>query len=108
VLALLALQFQVHAHALSHLAEPTQAATSTAANGALPGEEEKRHAGAVCLECLALAALDLPPAAAKSFVFDDRGATPPPSALPPSASACSLLRPRCRAPPSSVLRHLSH
>lgn len=71
VLALLALQVEVHAHALSHLSEPTQAATKALANGASPDEEEERHADVVCLECLALAALDLPPAALKSLTFDD-------------------------------------
>lgn len=108
VLALLALQIEVHAHTLSHLRGPTQALADTVANGASPGAEEERQADAVCLECLALAALDLPAAAPKSFSFDDHGAASPPVALPPAASACSPLRPRCRAPPSSALRHIAH
>lgn len=107
LLALLALQLEVHAHALSHLSGPTQAATDTMANGASPGEEEERHTDAVCLECLALAALDLSPAAPKSFTVDDHGAASPPVARPPDPFPCSPRRPRCRAPPSSVLRHLN-
>lgn len=103
-LALLAVQIEVHAHALSHLAEPDRAATSTTTNGASPGEEDGRHAGAVCLECLALAALDLPPAAPASFTCDDDGATLPAIALPPDPSSSSPRRPRCRAPPSLALR----
>ena len=103
-LALLAMQIEVHAHALSHLAEPTRAATSNATNGASPDEEDGRHAGALCLECLALAALDLPLAAPASFTCNDDGATRPPLALPPAPSSSSPRRPRCRAPPSSTLR----
>jgi hypothetical protein len=107
-LALLAAQIEVHAHALSHLAEPTRAATNAAANGASPGDEDGRHVGAVCLECLALAALDLPPAAPKSFTCDDDGTARPPIALPPAPSSSTPGRPRCRAPPSSALRHIAH
>jgi hypothetical protein len=106
VLALLALQVEVHAHALSHLSESTHAATKALADGASPDEEEERHADVVCLECLALAALDLPPAALKSLTFDDHGATSPPAAAPQAAAAWRPLRPRCRAPPPSALRHL--
>lgn len=107
VLALLAVQLEVHAHALSHLPAPTQTVADAAANGAVPGEEEERHADAICLECLALAALELPPAAPKSFTFDNHGPASPPVTTPPVASACTPLRPRCRAPPSSsALRRL--
>lgn len=102
-LALLAAQIEVHAHALTHLAETTRAA----ANDASPGEEDRRHADTLCLECLALAALELPPAASAPFTCDDDGAALTPTALAPSPSPSSPRRPRCRAPPSSALRHLT-
>lgn len=108
VLALLAVQIEVHAHALSHLSGPSQAAANTTANGASPGEQEERHAGTLCLGCVALAALNVPPAAPQSFTFDDDGTAVPPIARPPFPSSSSPRRPRCRAPPSSALRHIAH
>ena len=105
VLALLGLQVEVHAHALSHLPAQTLATTNTVANGKSSGEEDNHHTDAVCLECLALAALDIPPAAPKAFIVDDGGASCPPVASFPAPSACRPLRPRCRAPPPSVRRY---
>lgn len=105
ILALLVLQVELHAHALSHLPGQLQPIADTEANRAGPGEEE-RHTDAICLECLALTALDVPAAAPSAFRFGEHSAASPPDALAPPASARSRLRPHCRAPPASAPRHL--
>lgn len=103
-IALPSLQVEQFAHALSHLPVPARLAEGLPDTGQARGEDSGGDLATPCLECLALAALDLPPLPRATTPVADGGASPPPAAADAAPCACRRLRPHCRAPPPAPLR----
>lgn len=107
VLALfvLALQSEMQRHVLSHALESVPAVVAVAQDAAVDPDGD-RLLEDVCLECLALAALDLPGVAPFHIPFAAIGELSLPATAARAACFGGVWWPHCRAPPSSFVPNL--